>query len=135
MTAATRLSLGINAQTGASISGWDHVVQSLQDIFLTRFGSRFMREWYGSFVPTALGRNITRDELLPVIASITSAIEQFEPRYRILSTVLGGTLRDGRMTITLVGSYRPRALLGDFTEEGSKTLAVALSRDALSLEV
>jgi len=125
--------LGINAETGASLTGWDHVVQSLRDIFLTRFGSRIMREWYGSFVPEALGRNINRAEILPVIASITAAIEQWEPRYRVVRVEIGGEVRDGNLSITLVGVYRPRALEGVFAEE-NRNLVLAVSRGTIMLE-
>ena len=76
-------SVGIDAATGDIITGWDHVVQSLRDIFDTRFGTRVMREWYGSFVPNLLGRLITPEEVVPYFAAITSAIEQWEPRFRV----------------------------------------------------
>ena len=58
-------SVGLNAATGCVLLGWPHVVQSLQDIFTTRFGARIMREWYGSFVPNLLGRTITPNEVTP----------------------------------------------------------------------
>ena len=127
-------SMGIDAQTGLTIKGWDHLVQSLRDIFLTSFGARWHREWFGSFVPAALGRNITRDDLVPLIIAITSAIEQWEPRARVSGIEIGGALRDGRLLLDLTIAYRPRALLGDFTEEGERRLALAVSREALTLE-
>ncbi len=49
-------SVGLNAETGSILTGWPHVIQSLRDIFDTRFGTRIMREWYASFVPNLLGR-------------------------------------------------------------------------------
>ena len=76
-------SVGLNAATGGTLTGWNHVVQSLQDIFHTQFGSRVMREWYGSFVPALLGNLITPAEVTPFFAAITSAIEQWEPRFRV----------------------------------------------------
>lgn len=115
---------GVDAMTGARLAGWDHVVQSLRDIFTTRFGERIMREYFGSFVPEALGRNITANEILPVIASITSAIEQYEPRFFVVSVNIGGQVRAGELNLTITGRYRPRALFGDLAEEGTKTLAI-----------
>ena len=82
-TRYTSPSVGLNAATGGVLEGWPHVVQSLQEIFTTRFGARIMREWYGSFVPNLLGRNITPNEVTPWFAAVTSAIEQWEPRYRV----------------------------------------------------
>lgn len=127
-------SIGINADTGGTITGWDHVCQSLADIFRTNFGSRWMREWFGSFVPVALGRNINRQELLPVIASITSAIDMWEPRFSIVDVNIGGEIRDGRMTIDIRGLYRPRALLGDLTEDGQRQITLSLLRDTISIQ-
>lgn len=133
-TTATDPSLGINAHTGASLAGWDHVLQSLRDIFLTGFGSRLMREWYGSFVPAALGRNITQNEMLPVIASITSAIEQWEPRFLVIDVKVDGEhARSGVLVITVVGQYRPRALLGDMTIEGDRTLVVDMGSAGMTV--
>lgn len=127
-------SVGIDAETGATLTGWAHVVQSLRDIFLTRFGSRIMREWYGSFVPEALGRNITGDEIAPVIASITSAIEQWEPRFRITAVEIVEASRSGVLRLHINGRYRPRALLGDMTEEGARRLIIGASGHRLVFE-
>ena len=124
---------GLDAATGRRLAGWDHVVQSLRDIFTTRFGSRVMREFYGSFVPEALGRNITRGEILPVIASITTAIEQWEPRFLVVDVQIGGEVRAGAMTISVVGQYRPRALLGDLNPEGTKSLGLSLGANSVSI--
>ena len=127
-------SVGIDAETGATLTGWSHVVQTLRDIFLTRFGSRVMREWYGSFVPEALGRNITREEIAPVIASITSAIEQWEPRFRITAVEIVELSRTGALRLHISGRYRPRALLGDMTEEGARRLIIGMSGQRVTID-
>ena len=133
-TPAPDPSFGINAETGATLTGWDHVVQSLRDVFLTRFGARIMREWYGSLVPEALGRNITRAEMLPVIASITAAIEQWEPRFVVVDVSIDGSAaRAGGLVIVINGQFRPRALVGDTTVEGSKILTVDMAANGMSL--
>lgn len=122
-------SMGMDAETGRYITGWDHVVQSLNDIFLTRFGARVMREWYGSFVPDALGRNITRAELVPVLASITSAIEQWEPRFAVERMHIPEASREGRMELIIEGRYRPRALTGDHSDEVTRRVAIIARGD------
>lgn len=127
-------SVGINADSGAMLTGWDHVVQSLRDMFLTRFGTRIMREWYGSFVPDALGRNINRQEILPVLASITSAIEQWEPRFLPSSVAVDfSSVRSGGIIVRIPGQYRPRALLGDLRVEGDRTLIVDMAADGMEV--
>ena len=115
---------GLDAETGRSLDGWEHVVQSIRDILTTRYGERVQREWYGSLLPEILGENLTPDVILPAIASIAVALEGFEPRVRLLDTQIDAAPRAGRIGVTLVLAYRPRALLGDYTEEpGQRTIA------------
>lgn len=117
-------SIDIDAVSGANISGWPHVLQSIEDFFTTDFGERVMREWYGSVVPRFLGEPLNTQTVVPFFAAIASAIEQWEPRYRITRVVPETVGRDGRLRVFLEGEYRPRALLGDFTPEGSRRLTV-----------
>ena len=65
-------SVGLDAATGGILTGWEHVVQSLLDIFDTRFGSRIMREWYGSRIASRNSRRISPGmrRLIPIASSI-----------------------------------------------------------------
>lgn len=130
----TSPSVGMNAVTGGVLEGWPHVVQSLQDIFTTRFGARIMREWYGSFVPNLLGRNITPQEVPLWFAAVTSAIEQWEPRYRVTRIQIIDVTRTGELRFFLEGEYRPRAMFGDFTVEGARRIDASASRDGMRVE-
>lgn len=127
-------SVGLNAATGGVIEGWPHVAQSLQDIFTTRFGARIMREWYGSFVPNLLGRAITPNEVTPWFAAVTSAIEQFEPRYRVTRIQIVEVTRDGRLNFFLEREYHPRATYGDFTVEGARRINAYANPDEVLIE-
>ena len=127
-------SVGLNAATGGTISGWEHVVQSLQDIFYTRFGTRIMREWYGSFVPNILGRLITTQEVMPFFVAVTSAIEQWEPRYRVTQIQVVKVTRDGKLHFFLDGEYRPRAVFGDFSVEGARRVDAYANPDGILIE-
>jgi hypothetical protein len=127
-------SVGLDAATGHVLQGWPHVVQSLQDIFTTRFGTRIMREWYGSFVPNLLGRNITPNEVTPWFAAVTSAIEQWEPRYRVTRIQIVQVTRDGQLHFFLEGEYRPRATYGDFTVEGARRINAYANPDGVLIE-
>jgi phage baseplate assembly protein W len=126
-------SVGLNAATGGIITGWDHVVQSINDIFTTRFGERIMREWYGSFVPNLLGRLITPDEVVPYFTALTSAIEQWEPRFRVTQIQVTDVTREGHFVVFLDGEYRPRAAYGDFTPEGARRLYAASNPDGIRI--
>lgn len=114
-------SVGLNAETGGTITGWSHVLQSLQDIFTTNFGARIMREYYGSFVPSLLGRaTINRTEAPLFLSAVATAILQWEPRYHITAIRVDEVSRDGTIGIVIEGEYRPRATYGDLTAEGGK---------------
>ena len=130
----TSPSVGLNAATGGVLEGWPHVVQSLQDIFTTRFGTRIMREWYGSFVPNLLGRIITPNEVTPWFAAVTSAIEQWEPRYRVTRIQIVEVTRDGQLHFFIEGEYRPRAVYGDFTVEGARRIDAYANPDGVLVE-
>jgi phage baseplate assembly protein W len=127
-------SVGLDAATGGILTGWEHVVQSLLDIFDTRFGSRIMREWYGSFVPNLLGRLVTPEEVVPYFAAITSAIEQWEPRFRVTQIQVVKVTRDGQLHVFLDGEYRPRAVYGDFSVAGARRLDAYANPDGLLIE-
>lgn len=120
-------SIDIDAASGADIRGWQHVLQCLHTIFTTRFGERVIREWYGSMVPRFLGENLTTRTVVPFFAAIASAIEQWEPRYRITRIVPESVGRDGHLRVMIEGEYRPRALLGDFTPEGARRVALGVT--------
>jgi uncharacterized protein len=134
MTIPNSPSVGIDAETGGTISGWDHVEQSLRDIFFTRFGERIMREHYGSFIPALLGRNISTREIAPVFAAISSAIEQWEPRFLVTEIAPISAGRDGKLKLYIVGEYRPRATYGDLTSEGARRISVYAGSDGLRIE-
>ena len=127
-------SVGLDATTGSILTGWEHVVQSLRDIFDTRFGSRIMREWYGSFVPNLLGRLVTPDEVVPYFAAITSAIEQWEPRFRVTQIQVVKVTRDGQLHVFLDGEHRPRAVYGDFSVAGARRLDAYANPDGILIE-
>lgn len=122
--AALDPTVDMDVLTGGDISGWPHVLQCIQDFFTTSFGERVMREWYGSVVPRFLGENLTASTVVPFFAAIASAIEQWEPRYRITKIVPESVGRDGRLRVYMEGEYRPRALLGDFTPEGARRVTI-----------
>jgi phage baseplate assembly protein W len=129
----TSPSVGLNAATGGVVEGWAHVVQSLQDVFVTRFGERVMREFYGSFVPTLLGRQINRSEVPLFLAAFTSAIEQWEPRFKVTEVALLDATRDGVVRLSITGEYRPRAMLGDPASAGLRSLVIDADEVGLSV--
>lgn len=119
VSAPTDPSVGLNAETGRTITGWSHVLQSLENIFTTPFGVRIVREWYGSFVPAMLGRaNINKQEAHLFMTALATAIMQWEPRFFVTAIRLSEASRAGVLSIIIEGEYRPRATYGDERAEG-----------------
>ncbi|XHE14365.1 GPW/gp25 family protein [Agrobacterium deltaense] len=127
-------SLDIDAGSGADIRGWPHVLQSIQEIFTTYFGERVMREWFGSAVPNLLGENLNAQTVVPFFAAVSAAIDQWEPRFRVVRIIPESVGRDGRFKILIEGEYRPRALLGDFTPEGARRVTISNDNNTRTLE-
>jgi phage baseplate assembly protein W len=127
-------SIDIDAVSGVDIVAWPHVLQSIQQILTTRFGERVMREWFGSAVPNLLGENLTTKTVVAFFSAVSAAIEQWEPRYRVIRIIPESVGRDGRFRVQIEGEYRPRALLGDFTPEGARRVTIAANDNGLRLE-
>ncbi|XOK12626.1 GPW/gp25 family protein [Agrobacterium tumefaciens] len=127
-------SIDIDAVSGVDIVAWPHVLQSIQQILTTRFGERVMREWFGSAVPNLLGENLTTKTVVAFFSAVSSAIEQWEPRFRVIRIIPESVGRDGRLQVQIEGEYRPRALLGDFTPEGARRVTIAANDNGLKLE-
>ncbi|UYO50333.1 GPW/gp25 family protein [Rhodopseudomonas palustris] len=119
---------GMDRETGRLLDGWEHVVQSLFEMFTTGYGLRIMREWFGTVVPQLLGENLVPSTVVQFYSSICTAIELWEPRFRVLKvTPLSNgpeALRQGQLGLRIDGEYRPRALKGDLTPEGMRTVHV-----------
>ena len=126
---------GMNRRTGKILIGWDHVVQSIQTIFLTRYHERVLRRWVGSFVPHILGESAVPPVITRFFWAIASCIELWEPNYRISrvrvetrpdNSLLTSAeeLRTGLLQTQIEGAYRPRAHLDDPTPESRRQVGL-----------
>lgn len=125
---------GMDRFTGQMLSGWPHVEQSMELIFATPFHQRVLRRWVGSFVPHILGESAVARIITRFFWAIVTAIDLWEPGYRISQTYLMGTaingfspqdqlatsnvnlmLREGQVIFRTEGMFYPRGHLGDFT--------------------
>jgi len=121
---------GVDRRSGKVLMGWRHVEQSMQVIFATRFHSRVLRRWVGSFVPHMLGESIVPRVITRFFWAIATSIDLWEPRYRIKQVYFMGDalsqwaprsslaaadlLRLGQAIFRQEGVYFPRGHLGDF---------------------
>ena len=134
---ASPVGSGISRHTGRPVHGWEHVVLCLEAIFTTPFGSRVMRRWIGSLVPHMLGENLVPSTMLKFFTALYAALV-FEPRFHLEQINIVSSadeLRQGRLQIELLGLYRPRAHLGDFTVEGPRVITVMGATDGRPIVV
>lgn len=118
------LGIDLSRSDGSAVTGWDHVLQCLEQIFITEFGESVLREWFGSNVPGFLGRtNLNATTVLQMRAAIASAIDQWEPRFEVRK-VEALSVDDGRLGLRIIGIYRPLALIGIDTSEDERSVLV-----------
>ena len=98
---------GMNRVTGASLSGIDHLRQSIVDILTTPLGSRVMRRNYGSRLYQLVDEPINRVLLVEIYTAVAEALGQWEPRFE-LTRVQVSSIRAGQVVIDLDGVYRPQ---------------------------
>lgn len=133
--------VGVDRKTGKLMYGWDHVVQSMEVLFMTPFHQRVLRRWVGSFVPHLLGDNSTERMIGRFYWAIATSIDLFEPNYRLQRVLIGsyadGTpltteemFRQGYIRVIHEGSYRPRAHLGDDTPTQRRQIGLIANRGA-----
>jgi phage baseplate assembly protein W len=118
-------SAGMDRNTGKLLQDWPHVLQSLSDIFTTDFGSRVMREYYGSDVTRLLGENMVPETFVRFFSAIGIALIQ-EPRVLLRKITPLSVTRSGSAGFYIEFVYRPRGHLGDFTPQGARKVIAAI---------
>lgn len=119
--------MDLNHETGGSVEGWDSVLQSLQTILSTRINTRvFLRE-FGSDVPLLIDAPMNDQSTVALYVAVAEAIERWEPRFE-LSDVQLQAAADGVFAMTLIGSYRPKAHLGDVSTVSDQKRTVRMQQ-------
>lgn len=122
-------STGFNSETGAILTGFDHVEQSIGVILTTPIGSRVMRREFGSELIDLIDRPMIPKVILAVYVAVASALSKWEPRFALSNCQVTGTREDGTLSLTLTGTYYPRGHLGDFTPDpGEARVSLPLAR-------
>src|SRR5262245_56054820 len=74
---------GTNARANATLSDWEHVQQSLRILLTTPIGSRVMRRDFGCAIQDIVDSKLTSRNILLVYSAAATAIERWEPRFRM----------------------------------------------------
>lgn len=118
--------LGVKAETGAIVSGWAHVEQSIGKILSTAIGSRVMRREFGSEVYELVDRPMTDRVVLAFYVAVANAISRWEPRFRVTHVFVDKVESTGVIELRLTGDYFPRGHLGDFSVSSNKIADVLI---------
>lgn len=97
---------GIDANTGKSLSGIDHLRQSVRDILTTPLGSRVMRRDYGSRLYQLIDAPQNRSTIMELYAATVEALHRWEPRFRV-ATVNVTSASPGEIELSVSGIYLP----------------------------
>ena len=96
----------MNRTTGTTITGLEHLRQSVGDILSTPIGSRVMRREYGSLVPELIDHPDNNTSQVRLFSAVASALLRWEPRFRLTRVgVQRDAERPGYALIELHGSY------------------------------
>ncbi|AIT79108.1 GPW/gp25 family protein [Novosphingobium pentaromativorans] len=95
---------GMARDTGAPLSGEDHLVQSIGDILGTPLGSRVMRRDYGCLLFDLLDRPANRATLLLCTMAVAMALARWEPRIAVRQVTFEGDLAAGQGNVTITGN-------------------------------
>ena len=95
--------IGMDRNTGALLTGADHIRQSIADILGTPLGTRIGRRDYGSELPELFDQPMNELGRIRVFAATALAIMRQERRVRISRIALAGTDAPGAFALRIVG--------------------------------
>lgn len=102
--------LGMNSQTGLSISEVEHIRQSVRDILVTPVGSRVMRREYGSLLSQMIDQPQSPALRLQIMAACYSAIQKWEPRVSLTTITFERSDTDGGLYVDITGTRTETSL-------------------------
>lgn len=119
-------SIGIDRRTGKVLTGWAHVVQSIEDILTTPVLTRVMRRLYGSDSPKLIDAPMNQASLLALYVAIAEALAAWEPRYELKHIAFTRAGAGGRAEIALAGIYYQNGHKGDRTPDNGEERSVSV---------
>ena len=96
--------MGMNTLNGRSLTGLEHLKQSIADILNTPIGSRVMRRDYGSKLFSLIDAPLNRGTLVDIYAATAEALMKWEDRL-LVSAVDITSAQLGQITLKITGKY------------------------------
>ena len=110
--------IGMDRHTGRAIAGADRRRQSIEDILLTRIGSRVCQREYGSLIPDLIDQAMNPAGRIRLYAATATAIARWEPEVRLSRVQL--TRGDD------AGAWQLQLEATDLTTDSPLSIALAL---------
>ncbi len=126
MTRALTIRTGTDRRTGRVLTGFDHVRQSLEVIWMTRLGERVMRLDFGSDVRALLSEDLSPALALAIYDSLIAAAHRHEPEFRISALQFVRLSATGALALKYSGIWYPEGRLGNYTDAVTVTDASAI---------
>jgi uncharacterized protein len=98
--------IGMDAHTGRTRAGLEHVRQSIQDILRTPIGTRVMRREYGSALFALVDAPMDAATTVEIVQATAGALARWEPRVRLQRVELADAA-PGHLTLALDLLYLP----------------------------
>ena len=95
--------IGMNRETGGTLTDLDHIRQSVRDILLTPIGTRVMRRQYGSLLSALIDQPQNEALRLQIMSACYMAILKWEPRVK-LTAISFETGEAGEMYVDIAGA-------------------------------
>lgn len=120
---------GVDRQTLQPLANFPSALQSVEVIFTTRLYSRVMRRGFAGGLVELLGRLMSA-ELMGLFQQLAAtSIDLWEPRFRVRRVTFQGSPDQvglGRAGVCIEVDWRPNALRGDFTVDGTRRFTVMM---------
>lgn len=127
---------GIDRHTFGVIGNLESAYQGLEVLFTTRLASRVMRREFGAGIVELLGRRITYPLFALFQQLVATAIDLWEPRFKVRRISLSGSadeVRLGILGLVIEVDYRPKGHLGDFTVERALNFSMTFSKTGVKV--
>ena len=124
--------MDLDHHTGGTVAGWDHVLQSIETILITRLDTRVFRRDFGSDLAELIDAPMNDAGVLGLYVAVAEAIELWEPRFELTDISLEAA-ETGAVSIQLAGNHRPHAHLGDYSSVNDDARSVRLQADRVKL--
>lgn len=127
---------GIDRQTFRPIANLASAYQGVEVIVTTLIGDRVMRREFGGGILELLGRLVTPPLFAAFQQIIATAIDLWEPRFRVRRITPEGSveqIRLGHLGLIIEVDYRPQGHLGDFTVERTLSFTMLFRESRISI--